>query len=143
MRTKRRSCGCAACATTRTWSTSSDGLPPLRALSAPAGAPIMSAPPRIALTSGEPAGIGPDLCLALARDGLDCDLVCLADRALLAERAKQLELPIALLDYDSRVRAAHAADLLRVDHHPLAVRAAAGKLNRDNARYVLALLDRA
>ncbi len=46
--------------------------------------------PRIALTSGEPAGIGPDLCLALARSALDCELVCLADRALLAARARLL-----------------------------------------------------
>ena len=44
--------------------------------------------PRVALTSGEPAGIGPELCLALARDPLPCELVCLADRALLSERAR-------------------------------------------------------
>jgi 4-hydroxythreonine-4-phosphate dehydrogenase len=99
--------------------------------------------PRIALSSGEPAGIGPDLCLALARDPLDCDLVCLADRALLAERAKQLGLPITLGDYDAGTRVAHTADRLRVAHHALAVRSFPGKLDRNNARYVLALLDRA
>ncbi len=103
----------------------------------------MAALPRIALTSGEPAGIGPDLCLALAREAIDCDLVCLADRALLAERTKQLGLPITLTDYDAGTRIAHTADRLRVDHHPLAARSVAGKLDRNNARYVLALLDRA
>ena len=55
--------------------------------------------PRVALTSGEPAGIGPELCLALARDPLPCELVCLADRALLSERARQLTLPVTLRSY--------------------------------------------
>src|SRR2546430_13041165 len=45
--------------------------------------------PRIALTSGEPAGIGPELCLALAREELPCELVCLADRTLLSERDRK------------------------------------------------------
>ncbi|MBV8911189.1 MAG: 4-hydroxythreonine-4-phosphate dehydrogenase, partial [Gammaproteobacteria bacterium] len=36
--------------------------------------------PRIALTSGEPAGIGPEICLALAGGELPCEIVCLADR---------------------------------------------------------------
>lgn len=99
--------------------------------------------PRIALTSGEPAGIGPDLCLALARESLDCDLVCLADRALLAERAKLLGLPISLADYEAKTRVAHVANRLRVDHHPLGTRSVPGKLDKNNGRYVLALLDRA
>jgi len=103
----------------------------------------VSALPRIALTSGEPAGIGPDLCLALARETLACDLVCLADRTLLAERARQLKLPITLLDYDANTRVTHSANRLRVDHNPLATRSIPGKLDSKNARYVLTLLDRA
>ena len=39
--------------------------------------------PRIAVTSGEPAGIGPELCLALARHSCAAHPVVLADRALL------------------------------------------------------------
>ena len=58
----------------------------LQALEVPGGVP------RIALTSGEPAGIGPDLCLALARHELPCQLICLADPNLLAERARLLAL---------------------------------------------------
>ncbi len=46
--------------------------------------------PRIALTSGEPAGVGPELCLEIARRELPCELVCLADRDLLADRARQV-----------------------------------------------------
>jgi 4-hydroxythreonine-4-phosphate dehydrogenase len=64
------------------------------------GIQALSAPlPRIALTSGEPAGIGPELCLAIASRELPCELVCLADRDLLAERANRLGLNIELRDY--------------------------------------------
>ena len=55
--------------------------------------------PRIALTSGEPAGIGPELCLALALEALPCELVCLADREMLSERATQLNLAVTLRSY--------------------------------------------
>jgi 4-hydroxythreonine-4-phosphate dehydrogenase len=99
--------------------------------------------PRIALTSGEPAGIGPELCLAIAREALDCDLVCLADRDLLAERAQQLSLPVTLQPYDDGVRPVHAARTLRVLHQPLDVASSPGRLDTRNARHVLAMLDRA
>lgn len=62
--------------------------------------------PRIVLTSGEPAGIGPELCLAIARTAAPYELVCLADLDLLAERARQLGWPIALRDYDPQARQA-------------------------------------
>jgi len=99
--------------------------------------------PRIALTSGEPAGIGPELCLAIAREALDCDLVCLADRDLLAERAQQLSLPVNLVAYDDGVRPLHAARQLRVLHQPLAVASSPGRLDTRNASYVLSMLNRA
>jgi 4-hydroxythreonine-4-phosphate dehydrogenase len=99
--------------------------------------------PRIALTSGEPAGIGPELCLAIARDVLDCDLVCLADRDLLAERAQQLSIPVNLQPYEPGVRPTHAARQLRVLHQPLAVASSPGRLDTRNAGYVLSMLDRA
>ena len=53
--------------------------------------------PRFALTPGEPAGIGPDLCLLLAREAQPAPLVAIASRELLAERARQLGLSIELL----------------------------------------------
>jgi 4-hydroxythreonine-4-phosphate dehydrogenase len=103
--------------------------------------------PRIALTSGEPAGVGPELCLAIAREALDCELVCLADRELLAERAAALKLPIELHEYDfarrDDNRAAHQRDHLNVLHVPLGAPSAPGKLDRANSRYVLNLIDRA
>jgi 4-hydroxythreonine-4-phosphate dehydrogenase len=104
--------------------------------------------PRIALTSGEPAGIGPELCLAVAREPLECELVCLADRALLAERARVLKttLPqssVTLLEYDPAGRVAHVPGQLSVSHHALAAPCVPGKLDRANAPYVLRLVDRA
>lgn len=99
--------------------------------------------PRIALTSGEPAGIGPELCLAIAREPLECDLVCLADRNLLAERAQQLSLPISLQTYDDSTRPMHAARALRVLHQPLKTPSIPGRLDTRNAGYVLSMLDRA
>lgn len=102
---------------------------------------------RIALTTGEPAGIGPDLCLAIAQQALagvsKYELVCLADRTLLEERARALRLSVRLHDYDPSIPRAHAAGSLTVLHTPLAVPCTAGKLDTRNARYVLQLLDRA
>ncbi|HUI59486.1 MAG TPA: 4-hydroxythreonine-4-phosphate dehydrogenase PdxA [Steroidobacteraceae bacterium] len=99
--------------------------------------------PRIALTSGEPAGVGPELCLAIARRSWPCQLVCLADRELLAERARLSATPIELRPYDPAARVVHEANTLTVLHLPLAVPSLPGSLDERNARYVLALLDRA
>ena len=122
------------------------GLRGIQALSAPL--------PRIALTSGEPAGIGPELCLAIATRELPCELVCLADRDLLAERAKRLGLKIELREYKpapqanapadaGATRQPHVPGTLLVEHHPLAAPSTPGRLDTANARYVLDLLDRA
>ncbi len=83
-------------------------------------------PPRIVVTSGEPAGIGPELCAQLTRGELPaCELSCLVDASLLAERAP----------------AGARLERLQVLHRPLAVPAIAGKLDTANAGYVLGLLD--
>lgn len=98
---------------------------------------------RIALTSGEPAGIGPELCLALAQADLPCQLICLADRELLVERARAVGVPIAFRAYEEGVDQPHERGSLTVLHCPLAAPSAAGKLDVRNAPYVLGLLDRA
>lgn len=106
----------------------------------------MIATPRIALTSGEPAGIGPELCLALALEELPCELVCLADEPLLAERARQLKLSVALRPYARKSGAAaapHSAGTLLVEHRPLARASVPGRPDTANVPYVLALLERA
>ena len=103
----------------------------------------MASATRIALTSGEPAGIGPELCLAAARAAQTVELVCLADRDMLAERAKQLGWQINLRDYDPNTRRSSELNTLTVLHAPLAVPSKPGVLDKRNARYVLNLLDRA
>ncbi|HET9390229.1 MAG TPA: 4-hydroxythreonine-4-phosphate dehydrogenase PdxA [Steroidobacteraceae bacterium] len=100
-------------------------------------------PARIVLTSGEPAGIGPELCLAVARRSFPCELVCLADRELLASRAAHLGWPVRLHPYDPHASRPHQPDTLSVLHHPLAVTSVPGRLDKRNSRYVLSLLDRA
>ena len=101
----------------------------------------MPATPILAITSGEPAGIGPDICLTLAQQALPCRCVVLADKQLLAERARQLGYNTPLADYHPNHPPVPGT--LEVLHIPLAVPCQTGQLNSANARYVLSLLDRA
>lgn len=97
--------------------------------------------PLIAVTSGEPAGIGPELCLKLADWSGAGHPVVLGDRDLLAARAAALGWSITLRDYIPGQSA--AAGHLDVLHLPLAKPAQAGLLDPANGPYVLSLLDRA
>lgn len=97
---------------------------------------------RIALTTGEPAGVGPELCLAMAARAFDCELVCLGDRQLLAGRAQQLGLGVSLRAYD-KADADGGPGTLTVEHHPLHNPGVAGRLDVRNAHYVIGLLERA
>lgn len=100
--------------------------------------------PRIALTPGEPAGIGPDLCLQLAGRDWPAELVAIADPALLADRAERLQLDVRLEDYDAAAPPAAArAGRLLVASPGRAQDLEPGRLTPGNARYVLASLDRA
>jgi 4-hydroxythreonine-4-phosphate dehydrogenase len=98
-----------------------------------------------ALTPGEPAGIGPDLCLLLAREVQPEALVAIASRDLLAERAQLLGLSIELLKVgpDRWPNKPAAAGSLYVWDTPLATPVVAGELNQTNAAYVLETLTRA
>ncbi len=93
----------------------------------------------LAITCGEPAGIGPDLCLQLAQH--DLPLIVLADKTLLQQRAKQLGLAALLRDYHAGQPLKQGA--LNVLHVPLASPVVAGKLDAANAPYVLEMLRRA
>lgn len=98
-------------------------------------------PPIIAVTSGEPAGIGPDVCLRLAGyQGVR--LVVLGDRSLLEARARQLGLDISFRDYSPKFRVDRSTSI-EVLHLPLAAPAVSGQLDPANGAYVLSLLDRA
>jgi len=99
---------------------------------------------RILITSGEPAGIGPDTCVSLAQSDWDCDLIVAGDAELLASTAAALGLPLKIDRYDSTLPLrAHTAGSLRVLHLPAKAPVAAGKLDARNSAYVLSLLDRA
>ncbi len=98
--------------------------------------------PRLILTSGEPAGIGPDLCLAIAAQPWDADLVVAADSQVLAERARALGLSIRLDPFaHSEPRRKHEVGTLRVLHVPTRAPVRSGVLDSANARYVLDTLD--
>ena len=97
--------------------------------------------PTLCITAGEPAGIGPDLCLMLAQQSFAARLVVIADSDLLAQRALQLKLPLQMVEYGTS--AAFAPGFLTVLHTPLAAPARAGQLNVANGRYVLETLERA
>ncbi|MDN2482098.1 4-hydroxythreonine-4-phosphate dehydrogenase PdxA [Vibrio agarivorans] len=99
---------------------------------------------RIVITAGEPAGIGPDLTLALAQQSWDHQLVVCADKEMLKARAQQLGLDVSLVDYDVDADIAPSpAGKLVVDHIPMAEPAQIGELNERNGHYVLQTLERA
>jgi 4-hydroxythreonine-4-phosphate dehydrogenase len=101
-------------------------------------------PPRLILTCGEPAGIGPDLCIDIAAREWPCELVVAGDTDVLRARAQQLRKPLSFLPYKpDDARTGHRAGTLRVLHVPVAATVRPGQLDRANARHVLQLLDRA
>ena len=100
--------------------------------------------PVIAITSGEPAGIGPELCLRLVERDFPAQLVVLADRTLLEARAKAVGISgdgLKLGDWiHGQVSQKGTLDVL---HQPLSAPSLPGRLDPANANYVLQLLDRA
>ena len=99
--------------------------------------------PLVALTTGEPAGIGPDLSLMLAaRRGAwrGARLVLVGDADLLSARARRLKLALRLVDH---AHGAARAGEVAVLHVPLAARVRPGHLDAANARHVLGTLDAA
>jgi 4-hydroxythreonine-4-phosphate dehydrogenase len=101
-------------------------------------------PLRIALTPGEPAGIGPDLAVQIAQLDQDYELVAIADPDLLQDRAQQLGLPLSLraVDNTSPPIPTKAGELAVF---PVAMPGTArpGPPDPANARYVLDTLDEA
>ncbi|GMR21250.1 MAG: 4-hydroxythreonine-4-phosphate dehydrogenase PdxA [Gammaproteobacteria bacterium] len=98
----------------------------------------MSTPPVLALTPGEPAGIGPDLAIMLSQQRLSCPIIIVADPGLLQQRAKQLDMAFDMPEWNDNITPDRACYVLPV---PLQRAAVAGELLLDNARYVLNTLD--
>ena len=96
------------------------------------------------VTSGEPAGIGIDLCLQLAQLGLTIPFVVLADPTLLTQRALKLNLDVELDYYELGDEwTATAQGHLKVWPIALRDRVITGQLNVANSDYVLEMLERA
>ena len=98
---------------------------------------------RIAVTSGEPAGIGPDLCIQAVQSP-HAGLVFIGDPSVMAARAEMLGLPLHLNLLDNPASPlqsrSHTMNLLPV---PAQTQAVAGRLDPANSRYVLSILDTA
>ncbi|MGC2048902.1 MAG: 4-hydroxythreonine-4-phosphate dehydrogenase PdxA [Gallionella sp.] len=97
----------------------------------------------LAVTSGEPAGIGPDLCVQLAAVSPDIPFVVIADKNLLLQRAAQLGIDLRLQDYVPGQKRPSQSGSLSVIHVPLAVPCLPGELSAANSAYVLEILQRA
>lgn len=98
----------------------------------------------LALTAGEPAGIGPDLCVLIAQQSWPVPLVVIADPELLQDRAGRLGLPIRLLPIGAGTPEQPAPPgALYIAEVPLAIPSEPCRLHSDNARYVLDTLSKA
>ncbi len=98
------------------------------------------AKPRLIVTPGEPAGIGPDLVLKLAQKAWPLELVICADKSLLAERAAQSGLQLTFNDYHVDDDTPPVKGQLTVLHVPLATAVKPGIPNPINSHYVLKTL---
>lgn len=105
---------------------------------------MSDSPLRIAITPGEPAGVGPDLLVSIAQSGAAHEYVVISDPQLLQERATALKLPltIRLFDPAQAPRPLQPGELC-VAAVPLRAPVQAGSLNPDNADHVLDTLDTA
>jgi len=93
---------------------------------------------RIAITPGEPAGIGPDLCVQYAQRARAFEVVAVADPELLTARARQLGVPLRLRDHNPEAAPRpSAAGELTIAPVAMAVAAQPGRLDPRNAEYVL------
>lgn len=93
---------------------------------------------RIAITPGEPAGIGPDITLQIAQDNWNAQLIVIADKGLMETRAQELNLAITFKDFDQATRPqVHVPGELFIVHTPMEQAAVAGELNEKNGHYVV------
>lgn len=101
--------------------------------------------PRLVISAGEPAGIGPDLCLQLA-DSLPhshrpCQLVVVADPELLRQRAEALRLPVKIAPFNPEDRTPADRGTLLVSPVTMAFPAIPGTVNPANSPYVMKTLE--
>lgn len=96
--------------------------------------------PRLALTAGEPAGVGPELLIRLAATPLAATLVAITDRDLLQRAAARCGVAIELIDDDGSAPTHRTPGSLRVQHVALGAQETPGQPDPRNAHHVLATL---
>ncbi len=96
--------------------------------------------PRLAITAGEPAGIGPELLIRLAATALPACLIAITDRGLLERAAARCGATVALIDDDGSALLQHQPGTLRIRQVALAEREIPGHPSPANAGHVLATL---
>ena len=99
---------------------------------------------RLALTPGEPSGVGPDLLIQLAQEPHQAELIAFADADLLSHRAAQLKLPLRIKPFrPNQPPQPSQAGELSVAATSVVQPVIAGTLNQANAQYVLTTLNQA
>jgi len=96
--------------------------------------------PRLAVTAGEPAGVGAELLIRLAATPLAATLVAVTDRRLLQRAAARCGASVELVDDDGSRAASSTPGMLRVRHTPLLADEMPGRPDPRNAPHVLATL---
>ena len=101
----------------------------------------MNKTPRLAVTPGEPAGIGPDLIIQLSQEPQNAELIVIADKSLILSRAKQLGLEITIKDYDAtQIASPNTAGEIKLLNVQCDKPVIAGELDSGNSKYVLETL---
>ena len=100
--------------------------------------------PRVAVTMGDPAGVGPDILLADTRHHVWAQKVVIGDPEVLEERARQVGAKVELVPYDpdATIKPQRSGQLLYL-HQPLAVPVAPGRPSLRNADGVVCAIERA
>jgi len=103
----------------------------------------IQAVPNIAITTGEPAGIGPDICLKLSAHLQQARLVFIGCPDLLIQRAQQLSLPVKIKPYKKNYTSLTTKGEMEVLEVPVEKAVKSGQLDTANSQYVLTVLQRA
>lgn len=110
---------------------------------APAGSHRPTQLPKLAVTGGEPAGVGPELVARLAATSMAADIIAISDAGLLERAARRCGIALKLVPYDGRPRTLRAAGSVRVLDVPLRAEETPGRLDPRNAFHVLNTLAQA
>lgn len=99
--------------------------------------------PRIVISTGEPAGIGPDITIQISQQHINADITAIGDPDLLRQRAELMGLPLKLFECDASSNKHAVAGELKIIPLKTARSVTAGQLDRHNSDYVLQQLETA